>query len=242
MKRDCDTFKFPVYHRRSRRWVISSRRADLEKKPFEKLHRSNVKCEKHFESCCFKETKGKRKLLKNDAVPSIFAVPNPPPKQTPRPPPKERIAPTLSQATTSGTETDTTSNDVDEVEINELGDSGATHHEKKSLKSKLLAARTKSCSLKKKLKTMTSNTPTEQSHPVQRQEIDFDSLHSMIKNHLPQAALQLVLTQIRTAQANKYGRRWTASEKAFALALYNTSQKAYSMIISRSFFFIHLSF
>ena len=126
-------------------------------------------CENHFESCCFKETKGKRKLLKNDAVPSIFAVPNPPPKQTPsRPPPKERIAPTLSQATTSGTETDTTSNDVDEAEINELGDSGATHHEKKSLKRKLLAARTKSCRLKKKLKTMTSNTPTEQSHPVQR--------------------------------------------------------------------------
>ena len=111
-------------------------------------------------------------------MPSIFAVPNPPPEQTPsRPPPKERIAPTLSQATTSSTETDTTSNDVDEVEINELGDSGATHHEKKSLKRKLLAERTKSCRLKKKLKTMTSNTPTEQSHPVQRQEIDFDSLH-----------------------------------------------------------------
>ena len=178
MKRDCDTFKFPVYHRRSRRWVISSRRADLEKKPFEKLHRSNVMCEKHFEPCCFKETKGKRKLLKNDAVPSIFAVPNPPPKQTPsRPPPKERIAPTLSQATTSSTETDTTSNDVDEIEINELGDSGATHREKKSLKRKLLAERTKSCKLKKKLKTMTSNTPTEQSHPVQRQEMDFASLH-----------------------------------------------------------------
>ena len=91
---------------------------------------------------------------------------------------------------------------------------------KKSLKRKLLAERTKSCRLKKKLKTMTSNTPT-----VQRQEIDFDSLHSMLKSHLPQAALELELTQIRTAQANKYGRRWTASEKAFALALYNTSQE-----------------
>ena len=95
-------------------------------------------CEKHFEPCCFKEIKGERKLLKNDAVPSIYAVPNPPPKQTPsRPPPIERIAPTLSQATTSSTETDTTSNDVDEVEINGLGDSGATHHEKKITEKKV---------------------------------------------------------------------------------------------------------
>ena len=88
-----------------------------------------------------RDQREKRKLLKNDAVPSIFAVPNPPPKQTPRPPPKERIAPTLSQATTSGTETDTTSNDVDEVEINELGDSGATHHEKKITEKKVACSK-----------------------------------------------------------------------------------------------------
>ena len=116
-------------------------------------------CELHFETKCFKETKGKRKLLKKDAVPSMFAIPNPPPKQTPsRPPPKERTTPTLPSATSSRTETDTQGNYVDEKEIDEQKNDDGIQQENNSLKRKLFAERTKICRLKKKIKTMAPST------------------------------------------------------------------------------------
>ena len=116
-------------------------------------------CELHFEPNCFKETKGKRKFLKKDAAPSMFGVPNPPPKQTPsRSPPKERTTPKLPSATSSRTETDTQVNDVDEKEIGEQTNNDGIQQENDSLKRKLFAERTKSCRLKKKIKTMAPNT------------------------------------------------------------------------------------
>ncbi|GFO33638.1 THAP domain-containing protein 1 [Plakobranchus ocellatus] len=75
-----------------KQWVIATRRADLEKKSPTKLHRSSAICEEHFEPSCFRQTK--RKLLTQNAVPTIFNIPNPPPSQSSsRPPPKERIYP-----------------------------------------------------------------------------------------------------------------------------------------------------
>ncbi|GFO45112.1 transposable element p transposase [Plakobranchus ocellatus] len=53
------------------------------------------------------------------------------------------------------------------------------------------------------------------------------SSHSLRK-YLPNAACKFVCTQIRMNRLPKRGRKWTHSEKSFALSLYHTSKKAYS--------------
>ena len=74
LKTKLKCFKFPF---RSKRWIHLSRRADLVGVSPEYLN-ANVKiCSKHFESSQFKPD-FKPRLLKRDAVPTLFDVPNPP--------------------------------------------------------------------------------------------------------------------------------------------------------------------
>ena len=59
---------------RCRKWVISSRRADLDGKPVVELHKSYFICGQHFEHSQF--SNGLKNRLVPDAVPTIFSVRN----------------------------------------------------------------------------------------------------------------------------------------------------------------------
>ncbi|GFO18981.1 hypothetical protein PoB_004548600 [Plakobranchus ocellatus] len=67
------------------------RRAGLDNKSAEALHKDNGLCEEHFESSCFRLTALCNKQLLKTAVPTIFDVQNPPLQKTPsRAPPKQK--------------------------------------------------------------------------------------------------------------------------------------------------------
>ncbi|GFS16522.1 protein-kinase, interferon-inducible double stranded RNA-dependent inhibitor, repressor of (P58 repressor) b [Elysia marginata] len=159
---DLSFFRFPAEHELCKVWVINTRRADLEEKSFEHLHKNNYLCAEHFEPCCFSKTATSRARLINGAVPTIFNVPNPPPKLTPsQPPPKVRNDDDLFDVPpTSSTQ---------QYSPPPIPDSKSTpsfHEEdRESLKRKLCAERAKNWRLKKKLKLCHENTSTRKSTP-----------------------------------------------------------------------------
>jgi len=59
---------------RCRKWVINSRRSDLDGKPAVQLHKSYFICGQHFEHSQF--SNGLKNRLVADAVPTIFSVRN----------------------------------------------------------------------------------------------------------------------------------------------------------------------
>ena len=79
---------------RCKQWIHFTRRADIETEPLDlvyKINKNNLLCSEHFEECFFSKTAKKRLRLVNDALPTIFNIPNPPPKlMSSRPAPKER--------------------------------------------------------------------------------------------------------------------------------------------------------
>ena len=72
-------FRFPKDKQRSKQWVINTRRADLEKYSTEQLYNGYTLCANHFEDSQFMNPQAKIKLIHN-ALPTLFDVPNPPPK------------------------------------------------------------------------------------------------------------------------------------------------------------------
>ncbi len=69
-------FRVPKEEERAKKWVIKSRRADLLNKPLEYLNRNVCFCHDHFEELMFSNPEKTR--LNWNAVPTLFAVPNPP--------------------------------------------------------------------------------------------------------------------------------------------------------------------
>jgi len=59
-------FRFPVDEERRKKWTIQSKRAQWEPKTTDRL------CEFHFEADCFEVTKGGKRRLKKNAIPSLF--------------------------------------------------------------------------------------------------------------------------------------------------------------------------
>ncbi|KAK7492497.1 hypothetical protein BaRGS_00016370, partial [Batillaria attramentaria] len=93
-KKECDGisfFRFPSDESRCRVWVQNSRRDDLRGRPAKELHKHGYfLCSYHFEANQFTVPQ-ERKRLNWNAVPTLFDVPNPPPKLTlTRPGRKER--------------------------------------------------------------------------------------------------------------------------------------------------------
>ena len=83
-------FRFSKDKQRSKQWVINTRRADLEKYSTEQLYNGYTLCANHFEDSQFMNPQAKIKLIHN-ALPTLFDVPNPPPKLALKwPSPKER--------------------------------------------------------------------------------------------------------------------------------------------------------
>ncbi|KAK7497539.1 hypothetical protein BaRGS_00011179 [Batillaria attramentaria] len=76
-------FRFPKDDETCRKWVQNSRRQDLLNIPTSTLHaRKYLFCSDHFEDKQFLRPTMKDRLVWN-AIPTIFDVPNPPPKLTP---------------------------------------------------------------------------------------------------------------------------------------------------------------
>ena len=63
---------------RSKEWVLLSRRQDLMDKTPQYLYNNCKLCSNHFEDCIFYNYL--RNRLKSDAKPTLFDIPNPPPK------------------------------------------------------------------------------------------------------------------------------------------------------------------
>jgi len=61
---------------RCKKWVVNCRLKSLEHMPVLKLHQ-RLLCGEHFEDCMFLNPNMKNRL-RHDAVPTLFAVPNPP--------------------------------------------------------------------------------------------------------------------------------------------------------------------
>ena len=68
---------------RSKQWVINLRREDLMPYSTEKLNRQYTVCANHFEDNQLMNPAMKNRLIHND-LPTIFDIPNPPPKLTPK--------------------------------------------------------------------------------------------------------------------------------------------------------------
>ena len=68
---------------RSKQWVINLRRVALMSYSTEKLNKQYTVCANHFEDNQFMNPAMKNRLIHN-AVPTIFDIPNPPPKLTPK--------------------------------------------------------------------------------------------------------------------------------------------------------------
>ena len=67
---------------RCRKWVINTRRIEeLLPKTSEQLYKNYKLCAKHFEDSQFMNADQKKSLVHN-AVPTLFDIPNPPPKVT----------------------------------------------------------------------------------------------------------------------------------------------------------------
>ena len=81
-------FRFPKDDERCRKWVQNSQRDDLRNIPTKKLYNYEL-CSMHFEDSQFKN-KQKRNRFIETAIPTLFDVPNPPPKITPKHKLKER--------------------------------------------------------------------------------------------------------------------------------------------------------
>ena len=182
-------------------------------------------CEKHFEPVCFRKTK--RKLLTKNAVPTIFeGIANTPPRlQISRPKTERQYVPPQS----SSRSLCTTSSTTDSLPLETIPESP----QMKCLKRKLSCERSRLYRLRRKVRKL-SETPvssTASSNLIQPdQELNF--LKETLGKHLPNKASNFVLTQIRISKLPKHGRRWTFSEKSFALAFYHTSRKAYSLLSS----------
>ncbi|GFR97911.1 52 kDa repressor of the inhibitor of the protein kinase [Elysia marginata] len=85
-------FRFPRDEERCKKWVINCRRQDLLNKSPRNLYTSNVLYAVHFEDTQFTEPHKKNRLKPLKAVPTLFNIPNPPPKiANRRPGPKERV-------------------------------------------------------------------------------------------------------------------------------------------------------
>ncbi len=90
-----------IYNYRCRKWVQNTRREDIRGKSAKDLYNSYRLCSVHFEDSQFMNANEKRRLIWN-AVPTLFDVPNPPPKQTPsRPSRKRRYSFTCDQTSAS---------------------------------------------------------------------------------------------------------------------------------------------
>uniref|UniRef100_V9KAI4 52 kDa repressor of the inhibitor of the protein kinase n=1 Tax=Callorhinchus milii TaxID=7868 RepID=V9KAI4_CALMI len=69
---DVPFFRFPRDPVRCRKWVENCRRADLEDKSSEQLHKQYRLCARHFETSLICTNSPYRTILKDDAVPTLF--------------------------------------------------------------------------------------------------------------------------------------------------------------------------
>ena len=87
-------YSLNVFAHRSKKWVINSRRADLDGKTATQLYNNCRMCSNHFEDSQFKDPA--HKSLMHYAVPTIFeSGPNPPPRIASKRQRKERHTPEL---------------------------------------------------------------------------------------------------------------------------------------------------
>ena len=81
-RRNCklSMFRFPKDEERCRKWVQNTRREEIRNLPTKKLYNFEL-CSNHFEDSQFVNKEKKSRFIRN-AVPTLFDVPNPPPKMT----------------------------------------------------------------------------------------------------------------------------------------------------------------
>ena len=82
-------FRVPKDGTRCRKWIQNSRRQDLMGKSPEYCNRNIWFCADHFEPAMFMNLQARNRLVWN-AEPTIFVVPNPPPRVTPKREPAAR--------------------------------------------------------------------------------------------------------------------------------------------------------
>ncbi|XP_076441982.1 uncharacterized protein LOC143281002 isoform X3 [Babylonia areolata] len=81
-KKGWTLFRFPKDEDRCKKWVQNTRRADLQGKTSEYLYTNCKLCSEHFEPNQFMNPSAEKLSLVWNAVPTLFNIPNPPPKVT----------------------------------------------------------------------------------------------------------------------------------------------------------------
>ena len=82
-------FRVPKDKQRCKKWIQNSRRQDLMGKSTEYCSKNILFCADHFETAMFMNPQTRNRLVWN-AEPTIFVVPNPPPRVTPKREPAAR--------------------------------------------------------------------------------------------------------------------------------------------------------
>ncbi|GFO14046.1 52 kda repressor of the inhibitor of the protein kinase [Plakobranchus ocellatus] len=168
-----------VSEARCRRWVINSRRADLDRKSAEALSKGNVLCSEHFESHLLRRANSKN-FLRRNSVPTTFHIPNPPPQLTPsRPAPKVRISETFSPDITLPQSSDPPaepgSDQPAEPGPSNLELISSHENQVKTLKRKLNSEKFRNFHLTKKLKTSKStrdNTSESEQATAEKEQVE----------------------------------------------------------------------
>ncbi|GFN73812.1 THAP domain-containing protein 1 [Plakobranchus ocellatus] len=223
--------RFPSDPDRCKKWVVNTRRADLLSTPVEALSKAYYLCAEHFEPSCFTEASPNRKRtrLTKLADPTIFNIPNPPPQlSSSRPPPKQRapIAVATSTPVTNKLKSSSTTCPSTSTVCNE----DALNLSCKSMKRKLEQERVKTSRLRKRLRISCDQAPQNETNTQSSTAVQDDAIQNLLEKHLPEAAVQFILTQIRISKLHANGRRWTGSDKGFAISVHHASRKAYSLL------------
>ncbi|KAK7496585.1 hypothetical protein BaRGS_00012237, partial [Batillaria attramentaria] len=180
------------------KWVQNCRREEFQKKTPEQLYRSAVLCSEHFEESQFMNTALKKRLVWN-AVPTVFDIPNPPPRLTGKRPPVERSA--SVEARHHKAQCGQSTEDQSYAEPLESPDAAGTSSSPTSTKPTIDKLKTKIRHLQKKVYRLQRKAGKRgaTTHCTTQQKT-YDAIMQDLETVLEDESLEFIKTQIRLAK------------------------------------------
>ena len=213
---------------RSRKWVINSRRADLDGKSVTKLNDCHRLCSKHFEQNQFMNES--RSSLVWNAVPTLFDVPNPPAQITIKRPLPNRFE-TPSNEPKEGTRfEDISANDPTGIaHIASAPESSHTHDFNSNMPAPNTPEKT---ALKRKIKLLNSKIyrlKNKKEKELNR-KAKLDVLTNQLRDYLPESTVSFISTQLKVSGKHGSQLRWPLKDKMLCLSIFYQSRKAYKLL------------
>lgn len=213
-------YKYNFYIHRSRKWVINSRRGDLDKLSVDQLYKNYCFCSEHFEESQFMN-KERRKLIWN-AVPTLFNVPNPPQTIEKKRRPINYSTPTSTEPVAKKQKASTSSEPIPENDTQDQSLATNNSPRKKSMRRKIKQQQTTIWRLKKAAAKRETNR--------KKGKKDIEIIVNQVREYLPENTTNFIRTQMEMSTRSAKGRRWPVKDKMLALSIFYHSRKAYKIL------------